>query len=145
MNIATASPDSAPVINGEKGAGEGCLGDAVDACGKEYANTEQKKKVWGVLIDFVDVGRAIDVVDRVNGVKGAVGRKSANDSGGDKGGEGKEGDGGKDGKDGSTATVMPSATHAVEEFKGQAAGVERGVSKAVLGAAAGVCGFLAMC
>ena len=140
MNVQTASPDTASIINGDTGAGEGNLGDAVDACGKDYG--EKKKKVWGVLIDFVDVGKAIEVVDRVNGVKGAVGRKGVN--GGKDGKDG--GDGGKDehGRKGGS-TAAPSPTHAVEEFKGQAAGVERGVSKAVLGAAAGVCGLLAMC
>ncbi|KAF2224330.1 PLC-like phosphodiesterase, partial [Elsinoe ampelina] len=64
-------PDEARVnvTNAPGGPGEGNLGVKSDRCAAEYGRAP-----WGVLVDFFNVGPAVQTVDRLNGVSVPVGR-----------------------------------------------------------------------
>ncbi|CAE6997969.1 hypothetical protein CFE70_000585 [Pyrenophora teres f. teres 0-1] len=65
------SPNETYVNVTNSASGFGSLGDALGECTAVYG-----KPANFVLVDFFNVGPAIESVDRANGVRGAVGRKS---------------------------------------------------------------------
>ncbi|PSK42528.1 hypothetical protein B9Z65_4442 [Elsinoe australis] len=58
------------VTNAPGGPGEGNMGQKADLCTREYGRAP-----WGILVDFFNVGPAIQTVDRLNGVSVPIGRQ----------------------------------------------------------------------
>ncbi|KAF4548283.1 Hypothetical protein D9617_29g006590 [Elsinoe fawcettii] len=68
-NINQPAESQVNVTNAPGGPGEGNLGEKADRCAREYGRAP-----WGVLVDFFNVGPAVQTVDRLNGVTVPVGR-----------------------------------------------------------------------
>ena len=76
MGLSIQTPNFSAAKTSNAATGSGSLGESASNCAKDWG-----RQPWGVLVDFVDMGDAVKVVDGLNGVKDAVdasgGRKAS--------------------------------------------------------------------